>query len=79
MFGGAGEKINLVAQLFSVNRGEFRVMEKSWAEAMQAGKQVRVEVSPVYAGTSQVPARIDVRYWIDDAAIKRVFPNTPGG
>jgi len=79
LVGGAGEKINLVAQLSSVNRGEFRVMEKSWAEAMQAGKEVRVEVSPVYSGTSQVPTQIDVRYWIDGAASKRVFPNTPGG
>lgn len=79
LVGGAGEKINLVAQLSSVNRGEFRVMEKSWAEAMQAGKEVRVEVSPVYAAVGEVPTRIDVRYWIDGAATKRVFPNTPGG
>ncbi len=50
-----------------------------WAEAMQAGKEVRVEVSPVYAAVGEVPTRIDVRYWIDGAATKRVFPNTPGG
>lgn len=79
LVGGAGEKINLVAQLSSVNRGEFRVMEKSWAEAMQAGKEVRVEVVPIYAGTGQVPSDLIAKWWINGVeAIKR-FPNTRGG
>lgn len=78
MLGGAGERINLVAQLSSINRGEFRVMEKSWAEAIQAGKNVRVEVSPAYSGTGQVPASIEVRYWIDGVLKERSFPNGKG-
>lgn len=75
MLGGAGERINLVAQLSSVNRGEFRMMEKSWAEAIQAGKDVRVEVSPVYAGIAQVPSRIEVVYWVGEQRFVRSLRN----
>jgi hypothetical protein len=79
LFGGAGEKINLIPQLTEVNRGAFRSMEGQWAEAIRAGKSVRVEVNPVYSGTSKVPGSIDVTYWIDGKPTSRLFTNTPGG
>ncbi|KQY89264.1 DNA/RNA non-specific endonuclease [Pelomonas sp. Root1444] len=75
LFGGAGEKINLVPQLTSVNRGEYRAMERTWAEAIRDGKQVKVEVSPVYAGGSQVPTKIEVIYWIDGQRAVQTFRN----
>ena len=62
LFGGAGERINLIPQLSSVNRGEFRVMEKEWADAIRAGKEVKVEVSPIYSGSSKVPDDLLVKY-----------------
>ena len=79
LFGGAGERINLVPQLSSVNRGSFRAMEKQWADALTANKTVRVEVNPVYAATGQVPTRIDVTYWIDNVRFTSTFKNLPGG
>jgi hypothetical protein len=79
LFGGAGERINLVPQLSSVNRGEFREMERQWAQAVLDGKAVRVEVSPVYSGTSGVPDLISVRYWVDGKLSDATFPNTKGG
>ena len=77
-FGGAGERINLVPQLATVNRGEFREMERQWAQAVLDGKTVRVEVNPVYAGSSQVPIRIDVESWVDGVRTERSFPNVGG-
>lgn len=79
LFGGAGERINLVPQLASVNRGEFREMEKMWAEALRAGKSVKVEVSPVYAGATKVPGDIDVVFSIDGVTHVRSSANTSGG
>ena len=79
LFGGAGERINLIPQLSSVNRGEFRVMEKEWADAIRAGKEVKVEVSPIYAGSGRVPTKIDVTYWIAGTRDTKTFVNTPGG
>lgn len=62
-----------------MNRGEFRVMEKEWADAIRAGKEVKVEVSPIYAGTGGVPAKVDVTYWIAGKRDTRTFASTPGG
>jgi|JI8StandDraft_2_1071088.scaffolds.fasta_scaffold08250_4 hypothetical protein len=78
LFGGAGERINLVPQLSTVNRGEFREMERQLAQAVLDRKTVRVEVSPVYANGGDVPSRIDVKYWIDGVPDRREFRNTPG-
>jgi len=75
LFGGAGEKINLVPQLTSVNRVDYRAMERAWAEAIREGKQVKVEVSPVYSGVSQVPTKIEVIYWIDGQRAVQTFRN----
>lgn len=66
-------------QLASVNRGDFREMEKAWAEALRAGKTVKVEVSQAYAGTNKVPTEMDVIYSIDGLTRTRSFSNTSGG
>ena len=79
LFGGAGERINLIPQLSSVNRGEFRVMEKEWADAIRVGKEVKVEVSPIYSGAGGVPVKVDVTYWVAGKRDTRTFANTPGG
>lgn len=78
LFGGAGEKINLIPQLRGVNRGEFRTMEAEWAKAALDNKVVRVEASPVYSGSTPVPGAIDVTYWIDGARSTRTFNNATG-
>ncbi len=75
LFGGAGERINLVPQLSTINRGEFREMERQWAQAVLDKKTVRVEVNPVYTTDSRVPTLIDVVYWIDGKPTSRQFGN----
>ena len=62
-----------------MNRGEFRVMEKEWADAIRAGKEVKVEVSPIYVGSSKVPDNLLVKFWIDGAPQVRQITNKPGG
>jgi filamentous hemagglutinin len=74
-FGGAGEGINYVAQLSSMNRGAYRELERLWAKSIEAGSNVKVEISPIYSGASKVPDRIDVTYWIDGAIKKVPFKN----
>lgn len=79
LFGGAGERINLVPQLSAVNRGEFRTMEQELAKAVLDGKPVRLEVTPSYASGGAVPDTIRVRYWIDGELNVHTFNNTKGG
>ena len=79
LYGGAGEKVNLIPQLSAVNRGEFREMERTWADAIREGKSVKVEVSPVYSNAGKVPDVVEVRYWVDGVLKERTFPNKPGG
>ncbi len=79
LFGGAGEKINLIPQLVEVNRVEFRAMERTWADAVTSGKVVKVELNPIYSGKESVPSMLTVRYWIDDKVTVVPFRNKPGG
>ena len=72
LFGGAGERINLVPQLSTVNRGEFREMERQWAQAVLDKKTVRVEaaaIKPIYTAPSAEAAQAEL-----DA-----FEQGPGG
>jgi hypothetical protein len=79
LFGDAGERINLVPQLAMVNRGEFREMERQWAQAVLEGKKVTVEVLPVYGNESGVPTEIVARWFIDGAPNQKRYFNTKGG
>lgn len=61
-FGGSGEKDNLVAQNYNLNRGEYKKMENGWASTLEEknekGEQaydVHVEIKPMYRGTSERP------------------------
>ena len=74
--GGAGDGINLVAQMSQVNRGEYRVLEGQWAEAMRAGQTVDVRVVPVWSdASSTVPSVLQVEYWIDGVRGSQLFVN----
>jgi filamentous hemagglutinin len=79
LFGGACERINLVPQLSSVNRGEFREMERQWAQAVLDQKTVRVEVLPVYVEGSTVPQSIVARWSINGTWSEKTFPNLKNG
>lgn len=51
-------------------------METNWANALQEGKAVRVEISPIFSGTSKRPVSFEVDYWIDGEYVELLeFPN----
>ncbi|MCW8950529.1 MAG: DNA/RNA non-specific endonuclease, partial [Sedimenticola sp.] len=80
IFKGPGEKINLVPMNGSLNRGEWRRLEKTWEDALKEGQSVNVAVEPVYAGSSARPESFKIKYSIDNGRpIFEVFQNTPGG
>jgi hypothetical protein len=64
--GGAGDKINIVPQAATLNRNDWRAMEREFADAMKSGKSVSVKIDMGYpAGGGARPnvffvsARID--------------------
>lgn len=46
--GGAGDKINLVPQAATLNRNDWRDMEKYFAQQLKDGKQVTVKIDVGY-------------------------------
>jgi filamentous hemagglutinin len=42
--GGAGEKINIVPQASTLNRGDWRAMENEFRDALKQGKNVTVKL-----------------------------------
>ncbi len=54
-FGGSGGRDNIVAEERTVNRGSYKSLENWWAEELDKGKNVHVDVEPVYHGESIRP------------------------
>jgi hypothetical protein len=74
--GGPGERINLVPQNFRLNRGQWREMEREWAQHAAGGGRVDVEIEVNYAGNSMRPDSFTVRYQLDGGeTIERIFRN----
>lgn len=72
-FGGSGEKDNLVAQNYNLNRGEYKKLENNWAKTLEETDEngdpkykVHVEVKPVYRGDSSRPGAFIVNETITD-------------
>lgn len=68
--GGAGDKINIVPQEATLNRGEWKTMENYLREQLAAGKQVSVKIEVGYpdGGAARpnsfiVNAMIDGKRW----------------
>lgn len=47
-FGGFGGHDNLIAEDRNLNRSGFKTLENEWAGALENGKDVYVEIEPVY-------------------------------
>ena len=75
IFEGAGEQINLVPMLGSLNQGAWRSMERSWQTALQAGKKVEVDIKVIYEGSSKRPKKFEVDYTIDGENFFQPFIN----
>ncbi|WP_164515182.1 DNA/RNA non-specific endonuclease [Paenibacillus lentus] len=80
IFKGSGDLDNLVPMNGNLNKGEWKKLENTWADALKQGDEVKVKITPNYKGNSQRPDSFDIKYKIgeDDWEIRR-FDNVPGG
>jgi hypothetical protein len=79
-FDGPMDDFNHFAQNGNFNNGAYKSLENSWQRAIEQGKSVEVEITPIYPGGSLRPSAISVRQWIDgvpEDVIK--FGNNAGG
>ncbi len=74
-FFGAGEQINYYPQSANLNQGAWKTMENGWANAMVAGKDVKVEVKAIFNSSSGRPDKFEVRYSIDGQPFLETFDN----
>nr|WP_273377648.1 DNA/RNA non-specific endonuclease [Actinopolymorpha pittospori] len=85
-FGGAGEGLNMVPQAARQNSGgDWQAMEKDWADALEADKDVYVKVVPKYPNDStHRPHEFEISYTIRSVdengklviqRVRRTIPN----
>jgi len=79
VLGGPGEKINLVPMNANLNKGAWKQMENTWGKALKDGKKVKVNIEPVYSGSSVRPGAFNIKYSIDGESVERFMLNQPGG
>lgn len=64
IFKGSGDLDNLVPMDATLNRGEWKVMENGWKEALSNNKTVEVKIRPLYEGISHRPASFEIKFRI---------------
>ncbi len=79
IFDGPGEQINYAPMNSNLNRGAWKRMENDWANALKEGKQVNVDIQPIYDGASKRPTAFEVLYDIDGEEEFVEFANKAGG
>ncbi len=80
IFGGPGEKINLVPMDANLNKGAWKKMENSWANVLKDGGKVQVKIEPSYNGNNKRPDSFTVTYQLNnDRPVREIFNNVPGG
>ena len=78
-FGGPEIPENHIAQAANINRGLYRRLENKWDKALRKGKEVEVEITPNYTGSSKRPDFLEVRYKINGVRHKKVISNARKG
>lgn len=74
-FDGPTDAFNLVPQNANLNRGEWKAMENSWADALEKGSDVKATIMPIYTDDSTRPSAFEVVTEIDGELIYRHFEN----
>lgn len=74
-FDGPTDAFNLVPQNANLNRGEWKAMENSWADALENGSDVKVTIMPIYTDDSPRPSEFEVVTELDGELIYRHFEN----
>lgn len=77
-FNGSGELENLVPMDSKLNRGDYKKLENTLADAVNGGADVRLKVEPVYEGDNVRPSEFRVSYSIDGEKDVIVFKNRSG-
>lgn len=65
-FGGSGELDNLIAQNRFINRSAYKTLENTWANKLEHGNDVHVEIEPYYQENTWRPHAIIGKYTITD-------------
>jgi hypothetical protein len=74
-FGGSPELDNLVSQSSNVNLSQYKKIENQWANAINEGKQEKVNVEVNYDGDSLRPSKFIVQYEIDGEVFSKNLLN----
>jgi hypothetical protein len=75
IFNGPGEQINYLPQKLTLNRGDWKAMEKQWAKALEENKEVHIEINNIFEGNSKRPSLQEVKFKIDGKQFKEFFEN----
>ena len=73
-FGGSNGLENMIPQDASINRGAYKTFEQELAKEVKSGKNVSVNIEPVYDGDSHRPSALAVTYGVDGKESVRIFP-----
>ncbi len=75
-FGGSPEIDNLVSQLQKVNLSTYKRLENDWAQALESGEKVELNIEIKYMSNSTRPREFVIKYKIDgDIYPMIVIPN----
>lgn len=74
-FDGSNGLENMIPQDANINRNDFKNFENELAKEVKDGKEVYVQIEPIYDGDSRRPVAIVVTYSVDGEESVRVFPN----
>ncbi|MBU2986777.1 DNA/RNA non-specific endonuclease [Saccharophagus degradans] len=74
LFQGPAEKVNLVPQLAEQNRnGDWREMERKWAQKLRAGDTLEVDIQILYDINSDTPTGLFSQYKVNGGPTKKEF------
>jgi hypothetical protein len=76
-FDGSRHGYNLVPQNANLNLGLWKTMENQWDNALKDGKDVSVDMRPIYTDATHRPARFEIIYIIDGKRHVARFLNEP--
>lgn len=74
-FNGSSDLLNLVPMDSTLNKGDYKKLENTLADALKDGADVRVKIEPVYEDDSHRPRKINFSYSIDDEKEVVMFKN----
>lgn len=79
-FGGPSDFVNLVPQDAKLNNQRpWKSLENAWAKELKAGKDVSVDIRPVYEGKTLRPSEFEIDYTVNGKPFSTTIANKTGG